>query len=190
MNKWKAVGEFLKKEGWQSLIDKIHSGDISIHISLQDGKPKHNLHFLFLSQKVTDISAYQSLAEVGLEPNSKNLFFAMVTGNDEFINFYKNSDQFYKSNDMLANPVTQAASSGSLKHMGEFLDLGLPYKDLANRDPLLIYLSKYATQASSEELDTFIRQHNVSINTEHITAAKKGQANEEIIKILQQLKGN
>ena len=188
ISKWKEVKELLKIKGWQYVMDKVQSGDIPTNLSLQEGEPKHNLHTLFISGDVTDDSAYQFLTKIGVEPSSKDLFLAMVRKNDDFINFYKNAAQFYESDDMLSNSVTQAASSGSLKYMGEFLDLGLPYNDLGNRDPLIIYLSRYANEASAEQLDAFIRQHNISITSEHIAAAKSGNANEEALTTLKQLK--
>lgn len=118
--KWMQVKETLKTQGWQFILEKVRSGEIPIDISLQEGEPKHNLHALFVANKVTDISAYESLLEMGLELNSKVLFLALSRQNENVINIYKKSAQFYEADDMLSNSITQAASAGSLKYMSEF----------------------------------------------------------------------
>ena len=180
------IKDTLTTQGWQFILETVRSGEIPIDISLQDGEPKHNLHALFVANKVTDIAAYESLLEMGLELNSKVLFLALTRQNENVINIYKNSPQFYEADDMLSNSITQAASAGSLKYMSEFLDFGLPYYDSGNREPLTVYLSKSAFRTSPKDLAHFIRKHNIPINNKHLAAAHNGNAHEEIIKILKQ----
>lgn len=63
-------------------------------------------------------------------------------------------------------------------------DLGIHYNDLANREPLLTYLTRFAMRVLSKQLDAFIRQHNISITNKHIVAAKTGHANDDVLAIL------
>lgn len=186
--KWQEVRQMLRDKGWPYFLKKLQTGEIPANISLQEGEPKHNLYMILVSGDIQDIEAFETIAQMGVEPNSKAFLLAMSKQNDEFIKFYKNTPHFYTSNDMLNNPVSLAASSGRLDYMSEFLDLGVPYKDPANSSPLQIYLSGFASRTSPEALASFVHRHNITINELHVSAAKRGNAPKEIIKLLNRLK--
>lgn len=180
-----AVYNDIKSKGWQSVIDKIQSGELSLSRDLQaEKKPMHNLLSTFAAAGVEDIEAYEALVAFGVEPNAIFLSDILLNNDYKLLNFYEKHADIYAVNDMQRNIVFSAAAFGDLNAMGYFLDKGVPYQDKLGRDPLAFHLSRFGMQVNAKQLNEFVKKYDIKLNRRHLKAAYEIQASTELIQLI------
>lgn len=184
---WNEIRALVRTEGWQSLIEKIKAGEIPIDVALQDGVPKHDLFTLLAGESITDIKAYESLIQLGLSPSSKALNVALIRKNKTAIAAYEKYANLYAVNDLLQNVVYQSATYGSLADMDRYINMGISYEDVLNRDPLQKHLSIKAYRVSVSELKSFLHKNNITLTAAHKTAAISGNGNKELLDLIEEM---
>lgn len=174
LEKQRMVRSLIEQDGWHKVIEKIKQGELSAHSGLQSlPHPMHNLLDTFVTSGVQETEAYEQLLSLGTKPNAMFLSAILIKGRRDLLELYEKHTNIFELDDMKRNIVYNAAAFGTLNDMALYLDKGVPYQDVLNRDPLVILIERRGGQISPEQLIEFVDKYNIELSQQHEQAANQ-----------------